>query len=88
MAQDEPLRIENSRSPDGSMELWIKPDPYTGEVACSSIAQIRELKSGRIVGTFHWAGFGERPDSTGIWVLYGAGTANTLRLNGNYRVVG
>ncbi len=71
VAQDTPLLITNSRSPNGKAELWIKP-PKEDEGVASGTAQIREVKTGKIVGTFEWSGFGVRADSDAFIVLWRA----------------
>jgi hypothetical protein len=68
-AQDEPLLISNSRSPDGKLELWIKPPIQDDGEACGA-AQIRQVKTERILSTFEWSGFGVHADSTAFTVLW------------------
>ena len=65
---DTSIRIDNSRSPDGRLELWIKPIEGQGEAA--GTAQIRLVKSGRILSTFDWSGFGEEADSKAFKVIW------------------
>ena len=63
-ANEQPYRVDKSRSPDGRIELWIKPTNGEGEAA--GVAQIREVKTGQTLSTFDWTGFGVQliaPDS-------------------------
>lgn len=55
-AHELPYRVGKSRSPDGQIELWIKAENGEGEAA--GVAQIRQIKTGRTLSTFHWSGFG------------------------------
>ena len=57
-AGEQSYRIANSRSPDGKIELWINPGADEGESV--GTAQIRDVKTGRIMDTFDWSGFGGR----------------------------
>jgi len=68
-AQDEPLLIANSRSPDGKLEIWIKPVP-PGQGYASGTAQIRSVATGKTLDNFEWSGFGESPDSKAFTVLW------------------
>jgi len=68
-AQDEPLLISNSRSPNGKLEIWIKPVPL-GQGYASGTSQIRSVATGKTLDTFEWSGFGESPDSKAFTVLW------------------
>lgn len=60
VAQDAPFLIAHSRSPDGRIEIWIKPE----KGAAAGTAQIRAVKTQKISGTFDWSGFGVEVLST------------------------
>ena len=62
------LVIDGSRSPDGQLEISMVPDT-DGEVA-AGICKIREIKTGKLRGSFDWAGFGVLADSTSFNVLW------------------
>lgn len=49
-------RIDKSMSPSEKLELWVKP--FEGEGVASGTAEIREVKTGRILSAFDWSGFG------------------------------
>jgi len=69
IAQDnQPVLIDNSRSPDGRMELWIKSSSNQGEAI--GTAQIRMVKTGKIAGTFKWSGFGYKAGHDAFTVLW------------------
>ena len=65
---DASIRIDNSRSPNGKLELWIMPIKDTGEAA--GTAQVRSVGNGRILGAFDWSGFGEEADSKAFKVIW------------------
>ncbi len=69
MAQDEPLLIKDSRSPDGKVEIWIKP-PKEDEGVASGTVEIRQVQSQKVTGTFEWSGFGVHADSTAFIVFW------------------
>ena len=69
MAQNQPLLIKDSRSPDGKLELWIKP-PMEDEGEASGTVQIRQVQTQKLTGTFEWSGFGVHADSTAFIVLW------------------
>jgi hypothetical protein len=51
------------------MEIWIKPDSEdVGEAA--GMAQIRLVKTQKILGTFEWSGFGVHADALAFTVLW------------------
>lgn len=58
-AAAEPHRIEKSGSPDGKLELWMKPEGE--EASAAGLVEIRETKNGRTLDTFRWPGIGRRP---------------------------
>jgi hypothetical protein len=68
-AQEEPIKISGSRSPDGKLELWIQPGPLDQGCALGT-AQIRSVATGKTLDTFDWSGFGEAPDSKAFTVLW------------------
>lgn len=57
-ADDQPFLVAKSRSPDGKIELWMKPIESEGMAAGTT--QIREVNTGKITSTFDWSGFGVR----------------------------
>jgi hypothetical protein len=65
---DSPFLIHKSRSPDGKIEIWMKPDGEEG--VASGTAQIRLVKTQRILGTFEWGGFGVRADADAFQVMW------------------
>jgi len=67
-ADDRPFAIENSRSPDGQIEIWMQPAGDEGMAA--GIAQIRGVKSSAVSGTFAWSGFGVRAMPDAFKVLW------------------
>jgi hypothetical protein len=58
IADEQPYLIDRSRSPDGKIELWVKPK--SGEGIAAGVAEIRQVKTGKILGKFEWSGFGVR----------------------------
>jgi hypothetical protein len=66
---DPPFPITNSRSPDRQMEIWMKR-PNTGSDLAEGIAQIRDRKSSKVIGTFAWSGFGRRADAEAFEVFW------------------
>lgn len=61
VAQDAPFMVANSRSPDGKTEIWI--EPIRSEGIAMGTAQIRSVKSQKILSTFEWSGFGDHLSS-------------------------
>ena len=63
LADEAPFLIKDSRSPNGRIEIWIKPvNPNEGMAA--GTAQIRDVKTQNILSPFEWSGFGVRLLST------------------------
>ena len=56
-AEEQPYRIVKSLSPNGAIELWVKPEDREGEAAAGKVL-IRQVKNGQTLGTFEWSGFG------------------------------
>ncbi len=54
---EQPIPIENSSSPDGRKDIVIVPDDQDTGIA-SGTAKIRNIKTGEVLGSFEWGGFG------------------------------
>ena len=68
-AKPESILIEKSGSPDGHKEIIIVP-PDDDIGISSGTAKIRDVKTGKILGSFDWSGFGEHASSTSFQVLW------------------
>ena len=69
-AVDEPaIVIKDSGSPDGRKDLVIVAADEDPGLAAGT-AKIRDVKTGRILGSFPWQGFGVRPDEEAFEVLW------------------
>jgi len=68
LAENQSIPIDSSLSPDGRIELWIQPG--TDEGISSGAAQIREVKTGKLLGKFAWSGFGVKAGATSFEVIW------------------
>ncbi|HVE15605.1 MAG TPA: hypothetical protein VNB29_02670 [Chthoniobacterales bacterium] len=62
------IPINNSRSPDGTKDIVIEPMECDG--IAHGVAKVREISTGKILGTFDWSGFGVQPDANAFTVLW------------------
>jgi hypothetical protein len=68
-ADNEPITINNSVSPDGRKNIVIIPGPEDTGVA-EGTAKIRDIKTGHTLGSFEWSGFGGSPNADAFKVLW------------------
>ena len=68
-ADNEPITINNSVSPDGKKDIVIVPGSEDTGVAAGT-AKIRDIKTGHTLGSFQWSGFGGSPDAFAFKVLW------------------
>ena len=62
------ISIKDSRSPDGKKDLAIVDT--SGNGMASGTAQVREIKTGKLLGTFEWSAFGEHATEDSFTVLW------------------
>jgi hypothetical protein len=70
-AADKPtITITNSISPDGLRDITIVDANSVDVGEAAGTARIRDIKTGRTLGSFDWSGFGEHPDADAFKVLW------------------
>ena len=68
-AEPPAVTIKHSRSPDGRRDFAIvENEEFTG--VASGTAEIRDVKTGKILGSFPWNGFGVHPGEESFKVLW------------------